>query len=90
MGKLSPSNLIDIAAYIEKKLSTDKEDLFKKMAGDYLYYLAGKREPIQFAGRDAWLDERRDVIEYFGRQAAGHAHFGDFFRSFENNAHGFD
>ena len=44
-------------------------------------------EPIQFAGRDAWLDKGRDVIEHFGRQAAGYAHFGDFFRGFENNAH---
>ena len=43
MGKPSPSDLIGIAAYIDKKLSADKEDLFKKMAGDYLYYLAGKR-----------------------------------------------
>ena len=47
-------------------------------------------EPIQFAGRDAWLDKGRDVIEHFGRQAAGYAHFGDFFRGFENNAHGFN
>lgn len=43
MDKPSPSDLIGVAAYIDTKLSVEKEELFKKMAGDYLYYLAGKR-----------------------------------------------
>ena len=38
---------------------------------------------IQFVGRDVGPDVRFDEIEYFGREAAGDAHFLDFFRGFD-------
>ena len=44
-------------------------------------------EGIKFASAYACFDERRDVVENLGGQAAGDAHFFDFFRGFEDDAH---
>ena len=42
---------------------------------------------VELCGRDPLLDERRDVIEDFGSQPAGHAHFLDFFGSLVSDVH---
>ena len=44
-------------------------------------------ELVQLVGGDARLDEGADIIEEFGRQSAGDAHFFDVFECFEGDAH---
>lgn len=44
INKTSASDVIGVASYIDSKLgSLGKDELFKRMTGDYLYYLAGKK-----------------------------------------------
>lgn len=45
-------------------------------------------EPVEFACRYAGFDERRDVVENFGAQAARDAHLFNFLWCFYGDAHG--
>src|SRR5690554_964897 len=44
-------------------------------------------QTIELAGGYAGLDERGDVVEHFGAEAAGDAHFLDFFGGFDLDVH---
>ena len=47
-------------------------------------------QPVKLSGRDAGLDERRDVIEDFGSEPAGYAHPGDISSGLDDNSHDVD
>jgi hypothetical protein len=44
-------------------------------------------QPVEFAGRDAGCNERRNVVEHFASEFAGDAHLRDIVFVFQRNSH---
>lgn len=66
LGRPSPKDVIGVAKYIDSKLySSGQTDIFKKMSGDLMFYLAGRKGAAYKAGEryvvDSLILSRPDV-----------------------------